>query len=313
MKDRIKYPYAFTWATLAVIAVLTLMPAPEAPEEVGMIPHADKIVHFLMFGFFAAVWWWEYSLRRGYPAAPWRALVPVVVAVALIAGFDELLQGALTADRSADLFDWIADVCGAIIFPAASKGLIDRLLPADAVRLVNAVGKTEITADMERLYLDSFPPEERREWQDIVERSRSSDHPLHFTFVTRRGEAAGFITWWQFSKFRYVEHFAIRPAMRGGGIGAKAMKLFVGQRRTPVVLEVELPAASEMAERRVHFYERCGFTAHPGYEYIQPPYAEGLPSVPLMLMTSASGKQPVDLKAVDRTLKVMVYNVQPDF
>ena len=44
MKDRIKYPYAFTWATLAVIAVLTLMPAPEAPEEVGMIPDRKSVV-----------------------------------------------------------------------------------------------------------------------------------------------------------------------------------------------------------------------------------------------------------------------------
>lgn len=314
LTERSRWPFALTWVVVAVIAVLTLMPAPEAPEEVGLIPHLDKIVHYLMFGGLAAVWWWEYSLRRGYPAAPWRALWPIAVAVSLFGGVIELLQGALTADRSADIFDWLADTLGAFSFPAVCRGIIDRILPADAVRLERATRASEIEPAMRELYHLSFPPEERRQWDEIVRFTADRSHPLNFALVTRRGEAVGFITWWRFRHFRYVEHFAVSQAVRGGGIGAAAIKRFVSSGPDPVVLEVELPTEGEMAQRRIRFYERCGFTSHPEYTYIQPPYAEGLSEVPLMLMTAAAGGAPgTDLRAIDRTLKVMVYKTQPDF
>ena len=64
----------------------------------------------------------------------------------------------------------------------------------------------------------------------------------------------------------------------------------------PLILEVELPGANDMASRRIGFYERCGFTAHHDVDYIQPAYAPGLPSIPLLLMSTAPIPEP------DRTI-----------
>ena len=53
----------------------------------------------------------------------------------------------------------------------------------------------------------------------------------------------------------------------------------------PVVLEVEIPDPP-IPKRRIAFYDRSGFRiAHD--DYVQPPYIDGLPSVPMFLMSTA--------------------------
>ena len=51
-----------------------------------------------------------------------------------------------------------------------------------------------------------------------------------------------------------------------------------------ICLEVELPE-TEMAARRIGFYERNGFYYN-DYFYMQPPIAEGRNAIPLRLMTT---------------------------
>lgn len=171
-------------------------------------------------------------------------------------------------------------------------------------------------ADLDRarqIYLDSFPPEERRPWDDIVAKhTAAAASPIpgfSLLGIYADGIYAGFITIWRFDGFDYVEHFAIDPEKRGGGLGAKAIASVLSgfSSGRPVVLEAEHAHQSAMATRRLGFYERCGFTVHHAFQYIQPPYAPGLPEVPLLLL-SANATTTLPLDCVAATLHRRVYN-----
>lgn len=175
-----------------------------------------------------------------------------------------------------------------------------------SVTTLNITDPALIPAELRTLYFDSFPPEERRSWESIMELTDDRSSPFNLTVILRDGMTAGFITWWRLGGARYVEHFAIIPAMRGGGLGGEAIRNFVAADPMPVILEVEPSGSNDMADRRIAFYERCGFTGHRDFEYIQPPYSPGLPEVPLMLMTSGKG---VDLGTTAGEIRRRVYGV----
>lgn len=166
-----------------------------------------------------------------------------------------------------------------------------------------------IPSIIKELYHSSFPPEERREWCDIESRVADPSSPLRLSLITYEGNVCGFITWWQLKGIIYVEHFAVSPSTRGNGIGAAAITEFVELMSHPVVLEVELPGANDMADRRIRFYERCGFTAHRSFSYTQPPYGLGLPPVPLMLMTAGTDSG-IDTADAASQLHHTVYGVK---
>ena len=157
---------------------------------------------------------------------------------------------------------------------------------------------------LEEIYIISFPPEERRPWAQIMMPVAVEGPRLRAVYDSDSGECAGFITYWLFDTFVYVEHFAVNPAIRGGGVGSCALKAFIGSMGRPVVLEVEpADAVDPMAPRRIEFYRRHGFEIL-DYDYIQPPYAPGLPSVPLKLMSTDSS---VDAGVVASVLHSKVY------
>ena len=153
------------------------------------------------------------------------------------------------------------------------------------VDLIDIRAVNELTDSVKSLYLTAFPPEERRPWDNIESMLVDGSQPYKIYVINCNSVFAGFISFWQFDEFIYVEHFAIEPTYRGHGVGAEVIKLFVALDSRPIVLEVEPMSSSEMAMRRINFYLRCGFDALYDYSYEQPPYAPELPSVPLMLMT----------------------------
>lgn len=168
------------------------------------------------------------------------------------------------------------------------------LIPAAAAHL----------AAVRALYEASFPPEERRPW-GTIETPQSAAGPC-LLIISDKGEAAGFLTVWNFATFIYVEHFAVAPDRRGAGVGAAALSALRHMYGLPVVLEAEPPSdTNPMAARRLAFYRRNGFEVIDEH-YVQPPYAENLPAVPLFLM--ASGAVP-PAHLVAETLHGEVYGV----
>lgn len=111
---------------------------------------------------------------------------------------------------------------------------------------------------------------------------------------------------WEFAGFRFVEHFAVDPALRGKGIGAAMFGGYLRRDSRRVVLEVELPE-TEIAARRIGFYERCGL-ALSHFPYAQPPLNPGDGLLPLMLMSSGGPLTDDEAAAVRDTLYRAVYH-----
>lgn len=153
---------------------------------------------------------------------------------------------------------------------------------------------------VEQLFLSAFPEDERRELSQ--QRENINNEPrFELLLAESESQGVGFITLWQFATFIYVEHFAIFPEARNGGLGSKIISEVVSQEGKPVVLEVEMPA-DDFARRRIEFYKRNGFSVL-GYPYVQPAYRTGGNELPMLLMSSA----PVDASAVAETLRREVY------
>lgn len=154
----------------------------------------------------------------------------------------------------------------------------------------------------------AFPADERREEDDL--RALIDGNPLFaFNVVLSGGERVGLMTTWNFGKFIYVEHFATEPTVRGGGIGAAALRELTSAADLPIVLEVEPPAQSDEARRRVGFYERAGFTLWQT-PYTQPPYGAEKKPLPMDLMAHGLEETPDCAKIVVALLYRHVYKAK---
>lgn len=168
-----------------------------------------------------------------------------------------------------------------------------------SIRLLQA---SSMPARIEKIYLSSFPEDERRPIDNLREKISSGEITLYLV-VDEKESPIGFITFWNFDKFRYAEHFAIDPGVRGSGFGAQALHLFLESDGNPVILEVEPAGSTPDADRRISFYNRNGLEIV-DRTYVQPPYSVNLPSVPLFLMSDDTD---IDTKEASAIIKKHVY------
>lgn len=162
-------------------------------------------------------------------------------------------------------------------------------------------------AYMEHLMECSFPPEEHRPLDEL---RQYTDHKSHFHvhIITCDQVPAGFITCWDFGHFRYLEHFAIDPAYRNGGYGKQVLELLCRESDLPIVLEVEMPE-TEMARRRIGFYQRAGFQLWTK-PYKQPPYRDKDGYLPMLLMVHGPMDCEKDFETVQWQIYQEVYHVK---
>ena len=166
-------------------------------------------------------------------------------------------------------------------------------------------------AEAEQLLLSAFPPEERR---PVEQQRKMTDLQPDFRLyaITLNGKFAGLITLWMLDGFRYVEHLATLPELRGNGIGKRVLQQLMESDTLPIVLEVE-PPTHEFAVRRIGFYQRCGFIPWEKQTYIQPPYSAELPAIPLILMVHGDIDEEKDFCKVRHEIHSKVYGVSDVF
>ena len=153
------------------------------------------------------------------------------------------------------------------------------------------------------LYVHNFPDCERREWQREV-MLLEQDNRFHVVMACEDDTPVGFISYWTFDTFTYIEHLAVYQPHRGRGHGSGLVRHAAASGRY-LLLEVE-PPVDDTTRKRIAFYERLGLVLRPEVDYVQPPYATGKPSVPLCLMTTPL--MPLDaLHDAVATLKHDVY------
>ena len=161
---------------------------------------------------------------------------------------------------------------------------------------------------VEKLLQSAFPEEERR---DDKQQRAYTDHnqKFHCLLIRDFDKPIGLLTYWDFTDFVYIEHFAIHEKMRNGGYGGQALKAFLQEIGRPVVLEVEMPRVKgDITHRRIAFYRRQGFSLR-RMAYKQPPYREGDEWLPMKLMSSGKVKWLKIADMVRDTIYREVYGV----
>lgn len=124
-----------------------------------------------------------------------------------------------------------------------------------------------------RLLTQSFPATERR--GAAGQRALFSDSAYRVDILRAPdGGVQALIASWDFDDFVFLEHFAVDPACRSGGIGGQMLDAMLARCGKRACLEAELPE-TELAARRIGFYERHGFTVNADYAYFQPALVPG--------------------------------------
>lgn len=156
------------------------------------------------------------------------------------------------------------------------------------------------------LYIAAFPPEERREFDQL--KLLLNNVECHFYRIfTLPATLAGFCILWEFQAFVFIEHFAVKPELRGLGIGEKTLDKIKGRFQKIIILETELPT-DELKIRRIRFYERNGYYKL-NRTYFQPSYGENKSEVELKLMSTNVDIQTEELCFIIKTIRKKVYNI----
>lgn len=165
----------------------------------------------------------------------------------------------------------------------------------------------QILEQIRYIYEDSFPIDERRSFAQLID-TFTKNSAVNIKIFNNETKAIGFIIYWRFSHFVFVEHFAFDSSLRGQGNGTKALREFVENIGMPVVLEVE-PATDDLTARRIKFYERLGFNLH-CYHYTQPPYDKTKNPVDMNIMSYNFEGLDTLFEKVKEVIYREVYNVK---
>ena len=149
----------------------------------------------------------------------------------------------------------------------------------------------------------SFPEDERR---PFAEQRALLDNPVYKIYGLQEAQTViAFAAVYQFETFTFIEHLAVAPSHRNQGLGALILQELSKIAKNRICLEVE-PPETEMATRRIGFYQRNGFyLCH--CPYVQPSISKGRTPVPLQIMSTGGVLDEAEFEAVKRTLYERVY------
>lgn len=165
--------------------------------------------------------------------------------------------------------------------------------------------------DFEQVYgliEKSFPKDEYRIKEEQEALFFRKEYAVYGLMDEENRKLQAFISLWQFERFAFIEHFAVSPDYRNGGIGSRLLNKVLQQTGGMVCLEVELPD-NELAARRIQFYCRNGFHFNE-FPYLQPPISRGRNPIPLRIMTWDKPVSEDLFKEIKNTLYQKVYGVQ---
>lgn len=111
------------------------------------------------------------------------------------------------------------------------------------------------------IYQYSFPLFEQRTFEHQLTAFKSNIY--HMDAYLDKNEVVGFIGYWIFPDYAYIEHYAMAEEMRGQGYGTLILRDFLLRMKGKiVVLEID-PVVDEVSTRRLHFYQKLGFRESP--------------------------------------------------
>lgn len=99
--------------SLLYMGLIWVLSSKTHPVDLPDVPFRDKIAHAVEYGILAVLNLW--ALRRSVSQTLVRSVVTTVVITSAWGFLDELHQ-AFVPGRHADVYDWVADTVGAIVF-----------------------------------------------------------------------------------------------------------------------------------------------------------------------------------------------------
>lgn len=160
---------------------------------------------------------------------------------------------------------------------------------------------------IETLLTNVFPINERRDLQ-LQRDYTNENNRFYANAILKDNIPVGLLTYWDFDKFVFIEHFTVEPQKRNSGIGHTIINILKAKLQRPLVLEVELPVDIE-TQRRIDFYTKLGFNTLK-HNYLQPPYRAGDKPIPMHLM--ADGDPDINMEEFEKiktTLYREVYSI----
>ncbi len=91
---------------------------------------------------------------------------------------------------------------------------------------------------------------------------------------------------WRLGEMLYIEHLAVDSALRSKGYG-KILLAELLSRAPLTVLEID-PLTTEVAHRRLRFYQSMGFVANP-WAHAHPTYHQGIADHELVVLSYPQG------------------------
>lgn len=168
------------------------------------------------------------------------------------------------------------------------------------IQLFRITSPEKLNVDFKHTYESSFPEDERREFDHLLDLLSNKQFKLYEIHLHER--FLGFISVWDLTGFNFIEHFAICATQQGKGYGAKVLNQILLMNSKPIILEVEEPF-TETARRRISFYQRLNFSMNTG-SYFQPPYSIGKSSIKMLLMS-----YPIKIETADfEEFKVKIHD-----
>ena len=113
-------------------------------------------------------------------------------------------------------------------------------------------------------------------------KNRPSNYPL--VVYLKDNLFIGFISYWDFSTYVYIEHFAIHENFRGQGYGGLLLEDFNKRLNKIILLEID-PITDEISSKRLKFYKKCGFFEN-RYNHFHPPYRNNYRGHALIILTT---------------------------
>lgn len=132
------------------------------------------------------------------------------------------------------------------------------------------------------IYRISFPIFEQRT-ESRQERAFACNR-YHLDIGIENNRLIGFIGWWEFDDYLYIEHLAVHPEARGKKYGTLLLEQLKEKYARRIILEID-PVIDENSGRRLRFYRNLGFFENP-YSHIHPPYRPGYTPHSLTVLSS---------------------------
>lgn len=132
------------------------------------------------------------------------------------------------------------------------------------------------------LYEISFPLYEQRTEEQQQQAFDSMRYRLDVYLDDDR--LIGFVSYWVWADYFYIEHLAVCPQMRAKGYGCRILTELNVRGKRRLLLEID-PIKDDISAARLRFYERAGFVQNP-VVHVHPPYREGADGHSLIVLTT---------------------------